>query len=261
MRTLSIIAATLIVLTVLTSWKHKVKAPPGTVQVSENLFFDKTEITNLNWKEYLSWIEKHYGKESQEYKAAYPDTMVWVSNDLKITPLKTFYFNHPALEKYPVVGVSYEQATAFCKWRSDRVNEQLYIKSHKIKGKMPAEIKIPQTVKYRLPTKQEWENVASVGFSDRVKKKMAKADKPEINFKYDMKKENSMTTTEVYSYYPNKLGIYNMLGNVCEMTSEKGIAKGGSWMNKESEVTVAKDFKYTKPTAWIGFRCVCNIIE
>ena len=40
------------------------------------------------------------------------------------------------------------------------------------------------------------------------------------------------------------------------MTSEKGIAKGGSWIHTEEETTVEKDFNYQKPTKWLGFRCV-----
>jgi len=35
---------------------------------------------------------------------------------------------HPSYRDYPVVGVSWVQANDFCKWRSDRVNEQILVR-------------------------------------------------------------------------------------------------------------------------------------
>ena len=54
----------------------------------------------------------------------------------------------------------------------------------------------------------------------------------------------------------NELGVYNLKGNVAEMILEKGVAKGGSWVHTNEETTIEKDFKYTKPQSWLGFRCV-----
>ena len=48
-----------------------------------------------------------------------------------------------------------------------------------------------------------------------------------------------------------------MLGNVSEMVIEEGISKGGSWRNRIEGCRVGKDLEYNKPTAWLGFRCVC----
>ena len=50
-----------------------------------------------------------------------------------------------------------------------------------------------------------------------------------------------------------------MLGNVAEMVQEKGICKGGSWRNILEECRVGKDMEYSKPAAWLGFRCVCVV--
>jgi formylglycine-generating enzyme required for sulfatase activity len=68
-------------------------------------------------------------------------------------------------------------------------------------------------------------------------------------------------TSPVKSYFPNKIGVYNLIGNVAEMISEEGIAKGGSWINKPEEVSVTEDFHYTKPSDWLGFRCVCEKVN
>ena len=38
-----------------------------------------------------------------------------------------YYFRHPSWAEYPVVGVSWVQASEYCNWRTDRVNEKILI--------------------------------------------------------------------------------------------------------------------------------------
>ena len=61
----------------------------------------------------------------------YPDTLAWIHdyaysfND----PLTEKYFWHVAYDNYPVVGVNWNQAKAFCVWRTEKLNR--YINSQK----------------------------------------------------------------------------------------------------------------------------------
>jgi hypothetical protein len=71
-------------------------------------------------------------------KALLPDTTVWRDEMAYNEPYERFYFRHPAYSFYPVVGVSWEQASAYCQWRTDRVNEQILILSKYI---MPLDYK------------------------------------------------------------------------------------------------------------------------
>lgn len=48
-------------------------------------------------------------------------------------PYVQYYFRHVAYREYPVVGVSYEQAQSYCKWRTERVHIALEIKEGKRK--------------------------------------------------------------------------------------------------------------------------------
>lgn len=254
---------------ILFSAKPRIEIPPGTVEVGMNLYFDKAEITNMNWMEYTYWNKKQYGKTSQEYLKSLPDTTVWLSDGNNNEPYVKYYYQHPAYRNYPVVGISYEQAVRFCQWRSDRVNEVIYLKKNHEKHTADKPLEnIPEIFKYRLPTKEEWEGISSVGYTEKVLKKIKRKGMKKSNFSTPKKDgitgsitDGGAITTPVLQYYPNKFGIYNLLGNVAEMTQEKGIAKGGSFLDKEENVSVAKDFTYTQPTKWLGFRCVCKRVE
>ncbi len=94
-----------------------------------SFYMDETEVTNLYWLEYLSWLQRVYGSSYPEVVArALPDTLVWREKLAFNEPFVDYYLRHPAYRDYPVVGISWNQANDFCKWRSDRVNEQLLIR-------------------------------------------------------------------------------------------------------------------------------------
>jgi gliding motility-associated lipoprotein GldJ len=95
-------------------------------RITVNSFFiDKTEVANVHYREYLYWLENVFGQAGMDsvVDQAKPDTLVWRSELAFNEPYVEYYFRHPSYNYYPVVGVSWKQATDFCNWRTDRVNE------------------------------------------------------------------------------------------------------------------------------------------
>lgn len=101
---------------------------PARVTVS-SFYMDQTEVTNFHWLEYLYWINRAYGATyPMVYKNALPDTLCWRSPLAFNEKYVEYYLRHPAYRDYPVVGVSWIQASDYCKWRTDRVNEYILIR-------------------------------------------------------------------------------------------------------------------------------------
>jgi formylglycine-generating enzyme required for sulfatase activity len=247
----NVIASFALALLCLSFTTEKPFTPPGTVQISDTLFADETEITNFSWQEYENWTSAIYGKNSKEHLATLPDTLVWRDQNSYNEPYVKYYYRHPAYKEYPVVGISYQQAVAFCKWRTERVKLFMTIKKD-FKN---------QNFYYRLPTKVEWERFAETSSLFLKNNGQNKKGGYQINCAHPNTATNSNAdvTAPVNSYEKNFLGIYNLLGNVAEMINEEGVSKGGGWKNNLEQCRVGKDSEYTKPSAWLGFRCVCVV--
>lgn len=101
---------------------------PRTVTVS-SFYMDEVEVTNFYYLEYLYWLERVFSADYPEVHAkALPDTLVWRKKLAYNEPYVELYLRHPAYRDYPVVGVNWLQATDFCAWRTDRVNELILIR-------------------------------------------------------------------------------------------------------------------------------------
>ncbi len=214
----------------------------------------------------------------------YPDTTVWV-NDFSNANNEIYmrhYFSMPTYNDYPVVGVTWEQANAFCAWRTDYL----------LKGLGPQARYIQR---YRLPSEIEWEYAARGQENNPFpwEGDSAKSDKGcyYANFKPERgnyTQDGNIITSRVGIYGANSNGLFDMAGNVAEWTNtvytESGVTamsdlnpeltynaakedpyvlkrksvRGGSWKDPISFVRSAwRQWEYqNQPHSFIGFRCV-----
>ena len=104
---------------------HDWNNTPRRMQVSA-FFIGETEITNYEYREYVTWLKFVFPPSDASFKNIYtgalPDTLVW-NNKLSRNDYAETYFRAPEYDYYPVVGVSWQQASRYCDWLTDRANE------------------------------------------------------------------------------------------------------------------------------------------
>ncbi len=220
----------------------------------------------------------------------YPDTLCWLSDFSYAAnePMVQSYFSHPAFRNYPVVGVTWRQARAFCVWRT-RYNDAYKDKRH-----------LPHRDPYRLPTEAEFEYAARGGrigtdypwggpYIKNAKGCLLANFKPGRGNYTD---DGGAYTVAVKSYFPNDYGLYNMAGNVAEWTAsaynesassfvhdlaptfnyeakpsdpavmKRKVVRGGSWKDIGYFLqNSTRTFEYQDTAkSYIGFRCVTDYL-
>jgi gliding motility-associated lipoprotein GldK len=214
----------------------------------------------------------------------YPDTTVWIKdfNYSYNDPMHQDYFRHQAYGDYPVVGVTWDKAKAFCNWRTKKKND--YLRGKKNVAAVPV---------FRLPTEAEWEYAARGGLQFATYPWGTGGTTSDrgcflANFKPvrgDYAVDGALYTVEAKSYNANDYGLYNMAGNVSEWTStayngasyylsstmnpnvedrknKRKIVRGGSWKDVAYFLEVGtRDFEYADTArSFIGFRTVQDYI-
>ena len=246
------------------------KPPPGTVMISDSLYIDKQPIRVIDYLEFLHDIRNSYTPklhdsinklplfnldpnipnhlyDSLPMDSAFYDRMLtrtWqvVSSDKKAYTvdyhlLSSRYYN------YPLVNINYYQAFEYCKWRTDRVKMYYAVKSKTLKQRK----KYPINFQYRIVKRKEWERTLSMYFeyvttvSERLK---------------DLEVSNAANP-----YIPDRKKLfYYESDNVGEYLENNIVAVGFNW-NAKYGIGDIRYVKYIKPTDWVGFRSICEVLK
>ena len=281
-------------------WKKEDFPDVDYVEVMDSLFVSREEAVDgvptfnvklLNYR--YTWFDRNNAAKKggkiknfmkNEILNVYPDTAVWVKdfNYSYNDPMHQDYFYHQSYGDYPVVGVSWEQANAFCNWRTRKKND--YLKSKKNR------ISVPD---FRLPTEAEWEYAARGGLEFATYPWGSGGTQSDrgcflANFKPvrgNYAADGALYTMEAKSYNANDYGLYNMAGNVSEWTNtaynlssyymastmnpnvenrknKRKIIRGGSWKDVAYFLEVgSRDYEYADTArSYIGFRTVQNYL-
>ncbi|MEO2050844.1 gliding motility lipoprotein GldK [Flagellimonas beolgyonensis] len=245
------------------------------------------DVTKLKYK--YNWMDIEAAARSrtgsrkdfikQEELEIYPDTTVWI-RDFEYSynePMHNDYFWHDAYSDYPVVGVNWMQAKAFCNWRTKFKNDD-----QKSRGKQFVN-------QFRLPTEAEWEYAARGGIEGGTYPwggpyVISDTGCFMANFKPqrgDYAADAALYTVEAKSFEPNDYNLYNMAGNVSEWTNssfdpgayeylstmnpnvgsgqnKRKVIRGGSWKDVAYFLQVStRDYEYQDSArSYIGFRTV-----
>ncbi|WP_438989139.1 gliding motility lipoprotein GldK [Polaribacter sp.] len=281
-------------------WKKEDYPDIDYVEVMDSLYISREEAVdgirtfNTKFLKYrYSWFDRdnaarkggnrrEYIKDTTFY--IYPDTTAWVKdfNYSYNDPMHQDYFHHQSYGDYPVVGVTWNQANAFCNWRTKKKNDYLRGKKN-----------VTQVPDFRLPTEAEWEYAARGGLefatypwgtgSTTSDRGCFLANFKPVRGNYAV--DGALYTMEAKSFNANDYGLYNMAGNVSEWTNtaynlssyymastmnpnledrknKRKIVRGGSWKDVAYFLEVSsRDYEYVDTArSYIGFRTVQDYI-
>lgn len=202
----------------------------------------------------------------------YPDTLVWL-RDFGYSynePLVKSYFRHQKYDHFPVVGVNYWQAVAFCHWKSRQLNDRI-----SSSGKKDLRVEV------MLPTAAQWEAAAYTN-KKTFMQLLFREGSYNINsgqvvdsdgfLVKDYADDGFYYTSPVHQYRPNDLGLYNMMGNVSEWVIRGSsnvysvhdslfIAKGGGWDSPPSKLMPSfnRPLQPSAAHSFVGFRYIVRI--
>lgn len=232
------------------------------VRFDKGLYVSIYEITNKEYNAFLKDISPAI--EKSELQKLKPDSTLWIKSFEYSynAPFVNDYHSHPAFAKHPVVNIAKESMEKYCEWLTQKYNSQEKRKFAKVKFRLPSESEWLKFAKPLPGIPLPW--AGNLPYSIDKKGKIVPLANLKIfdytTNKYNYIFDNALYPTNVGYYKPNSIGLFDIIGNVAECTSE-GKVKGGSWENtiEESLINLNQDVPIQSPV--VGFRIVMEVIS
>ncbi len=277
----------------LTESNYHRSSPPNHAAISDNFYCDKTEIRNVDWREYMYWTARVFGSDSEEYHATIPDSAALMEfvpcfNDFS-NPGIDYYLRHPTFDNYPVIGVSQAQAMAYSQWRSDRVMEFTLTRLNRItpietltadnyftieryfRGQLPNIIPgnhqpVLYYPEFRLPSREERQQILRFADDqDRAYFQKCRSGKclgcreDFPVFRSDVPPCDGSNNLPLSPCDEGCAAVFfHLRGNVNEWLAEPNMAAGGGWKDSREAILKQDTFFFETPNSRTGFRNVCQ---
>jgi formylglycine-generating enzyme required for sulfatase activity len=220
---------------------------PQVVKIERRFWMGRFEVTN---EQYALFDARHDSRFEHRTSWIFSeDYLGWALNG----------------PKQPVVRVSWEEATEFCKWLSAKTGRR-----------------------FTLPTEEQWEWACRAGtdtpswfgdsgadfapfanLADKTIRDLAykgwRPKAPDIAARDDRFDDGHLVTADAGSLRPNTWGLYDMHGNAAEWTASayggtRRAVRGGSWFDLPSRARSAARWGYEpwQKVFNVGFRVVCE---
>jgi formylglycine-generating enzyme required for sulfatase activity len=216
------------------------------IKIDNNLFTSRHEVTNAEYNEFLKSLLNE--QQWDEHALCIYDSTQWLKklSNAETKPLALSYHSNKRYDNYPIVNITADGAYGYCRWLTEKYNNNPKRKYKK--------------VIFRLPSEQEWMKMIANDTKNSTHNNYNIKTKNQSNGIYDHVSDGGLFTTASSQYKPNNKGVFDVIGNVAEITAE-GYLKGGSWDNELAECSSEKRQNYNLPDPRVGFRIFMEIIE
>ncbi len=200
--------------------------PVHEVQVTD-FYLGKYPVTV---KQYMEFVEET-GTRYPEWLDQGNRYNIFTGTDNHYKPLEAVLLK----ENHPIVGISWMDAMAYCKWLGEKTRKE-----------------------YRLPSEAEWEYAARGGRLSSGFKYSGSNKLKEVGW---YSKNSQEETKGVGLKLPNELGLYDMSGNVLEWCADywhgsfKGAPSNGSAWIKGGD----KDDRVVRGGSWDDDDRLCRV--
>jgi hypothetical protein len=196
---------------------------------------------------------------------------------------------------YPVMDISFEAAKIYCEWLTVQYNQQEGREFKKVKFRLPSKNEWTMAA-LGYKDFQSWtfsENTIEAVTGGKGKPQAYSLSEYTISYPWygmywefrnsiinnkkcylanvktteeilcpaNIKGDGYEITSPVGTYFANSLGLYDVIGNVAEMTDIEGLAMGGSWNHEAEQSTITSIVKYEGADTSVGLRLFMEVIE